>query len=139
MLPEKTLSAALPVNVLQRQRLEWRVPLATPVTEPYWLVLPRQGERYTVPDPLLIGSPETPPVRTARFRYRVEGVEFELLRPVWNRYVDSARGEFTRRLVVAPPVSVSMEQPTLVFGSNKARTVQLRFGPIRWTPRARCG
>lgn len=63
----------------------------------------------------------------AVFRLRIQGVEVELKRPVRHRWVDPARGELTRDLAVAPPVSIAVPQAPLVFGDTKARDLHVRL------------
>jgi LmbE family N-acetylglucosaminyl deacetylase len=46
------------------------VPQKEPYSQPYWLVLPKDGALYRVPDPRLIGNPENAPVLEAHFRVK---------------------------------------------------------------------
>ena len=107
-----------------------RVPEAEPYSQPYWLVLPRDGWLYSVPDPRLIGDPENPPVLEAHFRLRIEGTELELTRPVEYRYIDHIYGELTRPLAVAPPVGIQFRETSLVFPNTNSRRIEV---PVRAT------
>src|SRR5579862_8718815 len=76
-----------------------------PYSQPYWLVLPKDGWLYSVPDPRQIGDPENPPVLETHFKIRMSGIDLEYSRPVEYRYVDPILGETLRPLAVVPPVS----------------------------------
>jgi len=93
-------------------------------TQPYWLVHPRQGDRYTVSDQQLIGLPEAPALLRVRVVARVGDAAIELVRPVHHRYVDRAQGERTRPLVVVPPVVVSVPEDVVLFPAGSPRRVQ---------------
>ena len=69
------------------------VPQKEPYSQPYWLVEPKDGAMYRVPDPRMIGNPENPPALEAHFRVKITGTEIEISRPVAYRYVDHLYGE----------------------------------------------
>src|SRR6202043_2110131 len=54
--------AALPYNEPKAFPLSVSVPQDQPLSQPYWLREPKQGEMYTVTNQLEIGLPENPPV-----------------------------------------------------------------------------
>ncbi len=106
------------------------VPDQQPYSQPYWLVLPKDANLYSVPDPRDIGKPENSPVLEAHFRLKMAGTEFEITRPVEYRYVDHIYGEEVRPLVVAPPVAVNFAERSIVFADAKARKIEI---PIKAT------
>jgi LmbE family N-acetylglucosaminyl deacetylase len=116
---------ALAHNELLQQRVDWRVPASAPYTNPFWLANPKQGMLYGVDEQKLIGQPENQPALTAHFRFRVDGTEFTAQRPVLHRYVDSVRGELTRPVVIAPPISVRLADAVVMFPTSSARTVDV--------------
>jgi LmbE family N-acetylglucosaminyl deacetylase len=101
------------------------VPQNEPYSQPYWLVLPRDGAMYSVPDSRMIGNPENPPVLEAHFRVKVAGAEIEISRPVEYRYIDHVYGEKLRPLAIVPPVGVKIPELALVFGSPTPRKVDI--------------
>jgi hypothetical protein len=107
-----------------------RVPDDQPYSQPYWLVLPKDGDLYSVPDPRDIGKPENPPVLEAHFRLQMAGTEIEITRPVAYRYIDRLYGEETRPLVIAPPVAVNFAEHSIVFADSKPRQIEV---PIKAT------
>jgi len=96
-----------------------------PYSQPYWLVEPKDGWLYSVPDPRQIGDPESPPVLNARFNLKLAGVDVWLTRPVQYRYADRLYGEMTRPLAVVPPVAVDANMLPLVFPTAKSRTIEV--------------
>src|SRR5580658_6977787 len=62
-------------------------------SQPYWLVEPKDGAMYRVPDPRMIGNPENAPVLEAHFRVKISGMEIEISRPVEFRFIDHIYGE----------------------------------------------
>lgn len=104
---------------------EIEIPAAQPPTQPYWLQRDRQGDRYQLPARTLTGKAESDPLLTARFHFAIDGVDFYATRAVDHRYVDSARGELTRPLVVVPPVTMEFSDSTVLFPDVQPRTVQV--------------
>ena len=101
------------------------IPQSEPYSQPYWLVEPKDGAMYRVPDPRMIGIPENPPVLEAHFRVRIAGAEIEITRPVEHRYVDRVYGEKLRPLAVVPPVGVELPEQALVFASAAPRRIEV--------------
>jgi Uncharacterized proteins, LmbE homologs len=118
-------SSALELQPAGHQQFHLDVPASQPYSQPYWLREGDAGNLYAVADQMLIGLPENPPVLQARFRLRVDGSDIEVTRPVWNRYVDRAQGELTRPLVVAPPVSLKLQEAALIFPAAAAKGVDV--------------
>ncbi len=112
-------------NQPSRYTLAVPVPQNEPYSQPYWLVLPKDGALYRVPDPRLIGNPENAPVLDARFTVKIGGSEIEISRPVQYRYVDHIYGQQTRPLAIVPPVGVELPVQALVFGSGEPRKVDV--------------
>jgi LmbE family N-acetylglucosaminyl deacetylase len=101
------------------------IPQSEPYSQPYWLVEPKDGAMYRVPDPRMIGTPENPPVLEAQFRVKIAGAEIEITRPVEHRYVDRVYGEKVRPLAVVPPVGVELPEQALVFASAAPRRIEV--------------
>jgi LmbE family N-acetylglucosaminyl deacetylase len=104
------------------------VPASELYSQPYWLVEPKQGWLYAVPDPREIGDPENPPVLQAHFEVTIAGAELDLARPVEYRYVDPIYGELTRPLAIVPPIAIDPSVLPLVFPTTRSRTIDV---PIR--------
>jgi LmbE family N-acetylglucosaminyl deacetylase len=102
------------------------VPKNQPVSQPYWLREPKQGETYTVPNQLDIGLPENPPLLRAHFYLHVDTADIEVTRPVMFRYIERSEGERTRPLIVEPEVALQLSEGARVFPSAAARSIHLQ-------------
>ena len=109
-----------------QQALE--IPLAAGVfNQPFWLRSKPSETMYGIDDPLLIGPPEMGSGYRGRFLVTIGNVTIALDREVLNRYVDPVRGELTRPVIVAPPVTLGFHERSLVFPSAAARTVEVQL------------
>jgi LmbE family N-acetylglucosaminyl deacetylase len=102
------------------------VPKNQPVSQPYWLREPKQGETYTVPNQLDIGLAENPPLLRAHFHLRVDTADIEVARPVMFRYIERSEGERTRPLIVEPDVALQLSEGARVFPTGAARSIHLQ-------------
>jgi hypothetical protein len=97
-----------------------------PLSQPYWLVEPKQGDTYTVSNQLDVGLAENPPLFNAHFHLRIESEDVEVVRPVDYRYIERAQGELTRPVVVEPPVSLAWSQAAMLFPQGSAKSAELQ-------------
>jgi hypothetical protein len=95
-------------------------------SQPYWLVEPKQGDTYTIPNQLDVGLAENPPLFQAHFHLRIESEDVEVVRPVAYRYIERAQGELTRPVVVEPPVALQWSQSAILFPNRSAKTIELQ-------------
>lgn len=125
----RTLSAALKRNVPVTREERWTAP--DEYTQPYWLRLPPAGDRYALAGPHEPGEAENPAPLRAEFVFEVDGEELQLTRPLTYVGVDPVRGEFTRPVAVAPPVSVRIAEPVLIAASAEPRSVRVELRSYR--------
>jgi LmbE family N-acetylglucosaminyl deacetylase len=116
----------LPFNEPQVYALTTTIPEHQPLTQPYWLAEPKQGDTYTIPNQLDVGLAENPPLFEAHFHLRIESEDVEVVRPVAYRYIERAQGELTRPVVVEPPVALQWSQSAILFPNGSAKTIDLR-------------
>ena len=90
------------------------LPADAPVTQPYFLERPRQGDSYRWPDSSPKGLPFAPPLLTATVALDISGVTIDVSRPVEYRVADPVRGEVRRDINVVPAVSVGVDSPLLI-------------------------
>jgi LmbE family N-acetylglucosaminyl deacetylase len=119
-------AGALPFNEPKVFALNVTVASNQPLSQPYWLREPKQGETYSVPNQLELGLPENPPLLRAHFHLRLEGDQLEVVRPVIFRYIERAQGEMTRPLVVEPPVTLQWSERARLFPSDAATSIGLQ-------------
>jgi LmbE family N-acetylglucosaminyl deacetylase len=97
-----------------------------PLSQPYWLVEPKQGDTYAVSNQLDVGLAENPPLFKAHFHLRIESEDVEVVRPVEYRYIERAQGELTRPVVVEPPVALQWSEAAMLFPQGVAKTATLQ-------------
>lgn len=96
------------------------------LSQPYWLVEPKQGDTYSIPNQLDVGLPENPPLYEAHFHLQVESQDVEVVRPVEYRYIERAQGELTRPVIVEPPVALQWSQSAILFPNGSPKAVELQ-------------
>ncbi|HEX9606023.1 MAG TPA: PIG-L family deacetylase, partial [Gemmatimonadaceae bacterium] len=89
------------------------------LTQPWWLAEPRNGDLFT---PKITGISEDERERQnwMHVRVRVSGQTawLDVASPVVYHYVDRVRGDVQRPLIVAPGVSISLDQSTEMVRAN---------------------
>jgi NPCBM-associated, NEW3 domain of alpha-galactosidase len=90
------------------------VPANAPLTQPYFLVQPRDGDKYRWPDAAPKGLPFDPPLLTGVVSLEIAGVPVSVTRPVQYRVGDRIRGELRRDVDVVPAVTVGVDNRLLV-------------------------
>jgi LmbE family N-acetylglucosaminyl deacetylase len=102
------------------------VPVHQPLSQPYWLAEPKQGDTYTVSNQMDIGLAENPPLFNAHFHLRIESEDVEVVRPVDYRYIERAQGELTRPVVVEPPVALQWSEAAMLFPQKAPKNAELQ-------------
>jgi hypothetical protein len=115
----------LPDNQPSQYTLNARIPDDQPYSQPYWLVRPKSGNMYSVPDAREIGLAENPPALEAHFNVKIAGQDIEFARPVQNRYTDQVYGDLMRPLAIVPPVAVDFTEHSLIFPDTRMRQIQV--------------
>ncbi len=124
--PTAAITAAqLVTNKPSQHPVTVKVPEGQPLSQPYWLRLPKEGAMYSVADLEEVGRPENAPVLTAEFALKVGGTDIVLKRPVEHRYVDRVYGELTRPLAIVPPVALEFGGSPVVFADGNPRRIQV--------------
>jgi LmbE family N-acetylglucosaminyl deacetylase len=105
-----------------RYRVE--VPANAPLTQPYFLDQPRDGDRYQwgADDPK--GLPFAPPLLVAELTLDVNGERAVVSQPVQYRYADRVRGELRRNVAVVPAVSVGLDSRLLIVPTGDTANQQ---------------
>jgi LmbE family N-acetylglucosaminyl deacetylase len=116
----------LPFNEPKVFTLTATIPEHQALSQPYWLVEPKQGDTYTIPNQLDVGLAENPPLFNAHFHLRIESEDIEVVRPVEFRYIERAQGELTRPVVVEPPVSLQWSEAAMLFPKGAPKTAELQ-------------
>ncbi len=98
------------------------IPADATLTQPYWLESPRVGDRFSVTDPTLRGSPFAPPLLDASLRWRIPEDGFsgvvQSQRVVEFPVTGRGFGEVMEPIRVVPELSVTLEPPFLIAPLN---------------------
>lgn len=121
---ESELVAGRPVEIEQTLT----VPVSTPVSAPYWLREPPQPGLYPVPDPALIGLPESPAPFTTELVFAIGPNHDPLIvqRPVLYKWTDPIAGERHRSIEITPSVLVQVDSQVLLFTDAQPRLLRVR-------------
>lgn len=99
-------------------------------TQPYWLRKTKNKEgMFVVENQQEIGKAWSDPVFTALFDIEIEGVQFQLQRPVMYKYVDAERGELYQPFIIVPHVEIYMGS-TVILTNVKDEKGMNRADPM---------
>lgn len=91
------------------------LPSDWPLTQPYWLARPREGDLFRWDNEYRYnGAPLQPPDMLLLAMFQVDHLWLTVVRPVEYRYADDTRGEIRRNVDVVPGVSVEVDQSLLI-------------------------
>ncbi len=98
----------------------WTQPfVGTEMTQPWWLAEPRNGDLFT---PRINGTSEDERERQKWAHVTVstpaEGTLSDAAAPIVFHYVDRVRGDVQRPLIVAPGISIALDQATTMIRAN---------------------
>ena len=107
------------------------VPTDAPPTQPYFLELPRSGDRYQLRDQTQAGMPFSPPILQSIVTLEVGGIQVKVSKPVQYRFADSVRGELRRLPMVVPTVVVGLDSKLLIvplegFPNEQEMTIRVQ-------------
>ena len=89
------------------------------ITQPWWLAEPRNGDLFT---PRITGTSEDERERQNWAHVTVQtgpqGTLLDVAAPIVYHYVDRVRGDVQRPLIVAPGISVALDQATTMIRAN---------------------
>ncbi|MEP6717206.1 MAG: NEW3 domain-containing protein, partial [Terriglobia bacterium] len=118
----------LAYNKVDTNPVSLTVPAKQPLSQPFWLREPNNGNWYDIKDQTLIGRADIVPEVTARFDFAVSGGTFSITEPLHFRYADPSKDEFVRPVVVEPPVAIDLPSRNFVFpvGASQTTSMQVR-------------
>ncbi len=102
------------------------VPLDMPVSNPYWLNKKGSLGMYRVDDQSLIGKPENDPAFGILLGIEIDGSLVQCVIPVVYKWNDRVKGEQRRRVIVTPPVMLTVLNNVIVFPSPSPRKVDVK-------------
>ncbi|MEH6304883.1 PIG-L family deacetylase [Olivibacter sp. CPCC 100613] len=123
---ESLLSATtnLPYNQLQQIKTSFE---ASTITQPYWLASPHQLGSFTVRNQRLIGKPEADKLPHVITTLSIEGKKIDFPIPLSYSYNDPVRGEVRNPVIIAPPLTINLNQKAVIFNGNEPKKIELSF------------
>jgi LmbE family N-acetylglucosaminyl deacetylase len=95
-------------------RFRVTAPHDAPLTQPYYMDEPKDGDRYAWAESDPKGSPFAPPLLAATTTMEIGGTRVVVDEPVEYRYADRVRGEIRRNVEVVPAVSVGLDSRLMI-------------------------
>ncbi len=106
------------------------VPGNAALTQPYWLLQPRDGDLFKWPSNAPKGRPFEPQQAFGEVRMEIGGTPVIMTKAIQYRYADPVRGEIRRDLNVVPAISLALTSPLVVVpisSKNQTRNVVIRL------------
>jgi hypothetical protein len=131
-LATKDVNADLVGNKGQTWKEALTLPTTLPLSNAYWLNEKATLGMFNVPDPLLRGLPETPPVLAVRFNLEVQDpvtkkwIPLAATKPVVYKTTDPVKGELYAPFEVTPPVFVGLESQVYMFADAAPREISVK-------------
>ncbi len=96
-------------TVLPDSSYRWTEPYEAGITQPWWLRYPRVGDLFNVKSER-VTEEERDQLYWERAQVTENGRTYTLSTPVVYHYVDRVRGDVQRPLIVAPGISITLDQ-----------------------------
>lgn len=95
------------------------------VSQPYWLKNEMKEGHFEVNDQQLIGDAENQPAYSVSFLLNIEGHDFEITKPVRQKYTDPVKGELYQPVVIVPPVVISPNKNLLLSATETPQSLRV--------------
>jgi len=95
------------------------------ITQPYWLSKPHGIGSYQVEGYENLAAPEQKALSLGKFKLHIGETEMEFERPIVFKYTNPARGEIYQPLVVAPPITATLEEKAYIFSNQSTRKIRI--------------
>ena len=86
---------------------------------PYWLQENPKNALHQIPDPMLIGLPETPNLMEIPLRFNFDGVVIEYKAPLLQKFVNPAVGEVYENFYAVPDFVINFPQENYIFNNSE--------------------
>lgn len=97
--------------------------------QPYWLDNKMEPGYYTVTDQVNIGKPDADPALWLAVTFKIEGQDFEFVKPVRYKFTDPVKGELYEPVIVLPQVLMSADSRLKISRDNNNFTGTLSLVP----------
>ncbi len=124
-------SVLLKKNTLYNQNVKKDIASDALYSQPYWLRKPIENDLFFTSDYQLLGKPEGNPALYVTFVLLIEGMEVVCDVPVVYQWTDPVAGEQFRPFEITPEVTLNFTEPSYVFTSSLARTVNINVKALK--------
>ena len=104
-----------------------KLPIDTPLTQPYWLREEGTTGLFRVDDPSLIGRPENPPAFPVEQVFEIKGQTLVIPEEVVQVSTNSASREVRRHMEVIPPVSLNFSSDIALLAPGTSHPVEVEI------------
>lgn len=94
-------------------------------SNPYWLEQEGSNGMFHIHNSLMSGKPVSDPALTATVEMVLDKKKFRFIRPVNYKWTDPVKGELYRDFEVRPAVTVSWDEPLLIFHQGKEKKLSV--------------
>jgi LmbE family N-acetylglucosaminyl deacetylase len=90
---------------------------------PYWLKEDHSQGLFKVPDPNMIGMPQSPAAVFIKLVFEVEGEQLVVNSPLTYKWTDPVKGELLRPFEIVPKVSLTLASTAYIFKDSSPQSV----------------
>ncbi|MFX0557142.1 PIG-L family deacetylase [Maribacter sp. CXY002] len=110
-------------NVLFEQKIDFKIPLNTTYTSPYWLMEKGSLGTYRVDNKELIGMPETPKAFQATFNLKFKDIIIPFTTDVVYKYAKPDKGEIYQPFEIIPEATASIKEKVIIFADGTSKQI----------------
>ena len=124
-LKDSVMNVALKNNEALSIPLEMQIPVNQEISQPYWLIEPKEKGFYKVENQELRGLPMKPSNLVCEYQFLIDGKKYSFQTPINYKYVEPADGEFYRYFEIRPEICVNIDQKVYALADNQAKEVSV--------------
>jgi LmbE family N-acetylglucosaminyl deacetylase len=113
-------------NTLFSAKHKEKLSLTLPYSNPYWLNEEHSIGRYTVNEKSIVGNPENISNTMVFLQFNIEGMNFQITRPIMVKSTDPVKGEVYRPYEVLPPATVNISDKVIISVNGKPTKIKVK-------------
>lgn len=121
---QELLNNPEPIDYNQQKAVKVSVK-ATDLTQPYWLSEFHTLGSFQVREQKLIGMPIADNLPSIKLNLSIEGKVIDYLFPIIYAYTDPVKGEVNNPLIIAPRLTIDLNQKAIIFNGNQPKQIEL--------------
>lgn len=121
---DTTVNLILKTNELYTWKHIEKLNESTHYSNPYWLNSTHSPGIFSVNSQSLVGTPENATPLKVNFSIEINGLAFEIEKPLTYKFTDPVKGEVYRPLEILPPVTINILEKVYVFNEPAVKKIQ---------------